>query len=387
MKNSIAILLFIIAELLSANAVAASVWNQKPNLPAVGRHRGTGIAIANKGYFGLGHVNGTGVNVVYSDWWEYDPATASWTQKADVPVQTYGAAAFASSTAGYIGGGIFQDDEFYRFDPALNTWTQVADAPVHVNDNIAFCVGDFGYITDGTELYEYNTINDTWTQKQTPPTNIGLWSSATVLQNSAYIKTGSNFYEYKPTSDTWIVKQSYPGIATGGGVAFVINNKCYFLLGYGGSLGNVQKEMYEFDPATGNWTVQPEFPGTSRRFSCGFAINNKGYIGIGTNGINFSDFWEYNRLLSTDEIPTQTTISVTTFPCPAINFINFKIIDSEKFKELTISIYNSLGQKQEELDYINSGSTLSLAKYPSGFYFYSIHSNQSLVTTGQFLKR
>ena len=61
-------------------------WIQKASLGAVGRHRGTGCATSHRGYMGLGHVNGTGQDISYKDWWEYDPAADTWTQKADFPV-------------------------------------------------------------------------------------------------------------------------------------------------------------------------------------------------------------------------------------------------------------------------------------------------------------
>ena len=47
-------------------------WIQRSDFGSVGRHRATGIAIGTKGYMGLGHYNGAGPNIVFSDWWEFD---------------------------------------------------------------------------------------------------------------------------------------------------------------------------------------------------------------------------------------------------------------------------------------------------------------------------
>ncbi|MFK8039267.1 MAG: T9SS type A sorting domain-containing protein [Crocinitomicaceae bacterium] len=384
MKYLKRIILLVALEIISINGFATSVWNQKPNFPGVGRHRGTGIAIGDKGYVGLGHMNGTGVNIVYSDWWEYDPATSSWTQKSDYPALTYGNAAFATKTAGYVGGGVFQDDEFFKFDPITNTWTAIADAPVNVGDNMAFCIGKYGYITTGSTLYEYNTEDDTWAQKQNPPSNINTWSSACTVQNSAYVKTGSNFYEYKPTSDSWIVKTSYPGLASSGGVAFSVDNKCYFLLGYSGSLGNVMKEMWEYDPATNNWTLQPEFPGTSRRFSSAFTINNKGYVAIGTNGINFSDFWEYNRILNISETnPFYDAISL--YPCPASDYITFDLTQITNIESVEILIYSIDGKIIKEINSADNKVTLYRNELSSGQFIYTVKQKNVLLKNGQFI--
>ena len=62
---------------------ASAWWEKRADFGSNARHRGTGLSIGNKGYFGLGHYNGAGPNIVMSDWWEYDPATNSWSQKAD----------------------------------------------------------------------------------------------------------------------------------------------------------------------------------------------------------------------------------------------------------------------------------------------------------------
>ena len=77
---------------------------------------------------------GTGYNVVtiYKDFWEYDPATDTWTQKADFGgTARTGAVGFSIGSKGYIGtghmiGSLLQKD-FWEYDPAANTWTQKAD--------------------------------------------------------------------------------------------------------------------------------------------------------------------------------------------------------------------------------------------------------------------
>ena len=386
MNNLYTIILIIAFELVSIDTFSASVWNQKPNVPAVGRHRGSGLAIGNKGYIGLGHVNGTGVNVPYADWWEYDPATASWTQKADYPVANYGSAVFSTATHGYVGGGVFLNTEFYKFDPVTNTWDTIANAPIHVNDRIAFCVGKYGYITNGSLLYEYDTDNNSWTQKQSPPVNLNTWASACTFQNSGYVKSGSNFLEYKPSSDTWLTKSVYPGLVSNGGVAFSANDRCYFLLGFSGSLGNVLKEMYEYNPANDSWIALPEFPGTSRRFSCAFSINNVGYLGTGTNGINFNDFWEYNRVLNTLSSPLSSHITVSTFPNPATDYINFKLTDSPSNQNINIYIYTLQGALVKSVICQDLISTVNLMELPTGRYLYVVKSTHTTVKSGHFQK-
>jgi hypothetical protein len=59
---------------------ALAVWTQKANIGAVGRDGAVGFSIGNKGYIGTGS-NGT---TYLNDFWEYDPETNVWIQKASV---------------------------------------------------------------------------------------------------------------------------------------------------------------------------------------------------------------------------------------------------------------------------------------------------------------
>ena len=102
-------------------------WTKKANLGGVGRHRGTGIAIGNKGYIGLGHTNGTGVNIDFKDWWQYDPASDSWTQKANFPVLIHGAVSFGTDTKGYVGGG----STLTSMSSFINRWITKSDYDEH----------------------------------------------------------------------------------------------------------------------------------------------------------------------------------------------------------------------------------------------------------------
>jgi N-acetylneuraminic acid mutarotase len=70
--------------------------------------------------------------VSYKDFWEYDPATNAWTQKADFggSGRLY-AARFTTNGKGYVGTGqsgtypnytYYKD--FWEYDPISNNWTQ-----------------------------------------------------------------------------------------------------------------------------------------------------------------------------------------------------------------------------------------------------------------------
>ena len=84
------------------------------------------FAIGSKGYLGLGTNNG---NHLY-DFWEYDPVTDSWTQKAFFPATSrYLPTGLSTTTKGYVGLGestsTFKD--LWEYDPASNSWTGKAN--------------------------------------------------------------------------------------------------------------------------------------------------------------------------------------------------------------------------------------------------------------------
>lgn len=382
MKNYIVLFILFFSTISLANT-----WQQKASFGGVGRHRGTGISIANKGYIGLGHVNGTGIDISYKDWWQYDPASNSWTQKANFPVNNHGAIAFSTDTKGYVGGGSALNQEFYEFNPQTNTWSPIANCPLSPGDVQVFSVKNKGYVYSGDQLAEYNPTSNSWTMKANAPVFFGSWSNSFGTESSGFVKSGTNFYEYKPANNQWIQRTSFPGLMSNGSAAFTMNDKGYFTSGYVGSLSNVTEQVWEFNPGTNEWTMVTDFPGTSRRFSVAFSINNKGYFGTGTNGINLNDFWQFfYDPLDLDEFNLEN-IQVSIFPNPAINNVNLKFegIDITLLNKCSLTIYSSDGRliSSQQID----GQTMQLEREDkqTGIYFYSIIYKANKIYTGKII--
>jgi hypothetical protein len=53
-------------------------------------------------------------------------------------------------------------------------------------------------------------------------------------------------------------------------------------------------DFWQYIPATDSWVQVEDFLGVSRRYTTTFVIAGKAYASMGTNGINFTDLWEYN---------------------------------------------------------------------------------------------
>lgn len=347
----------------------AQKWLQRADFGSVGRHRATALTIGNKGYMGLGHTNGTGNNIVYKDWWQYDPASNSWTQKADYAAPNYAATAFATDTKAYIGGGDQLTFEYYAYDPQTNVWTAIANCPVYVTDQTAFTINNKGYVMTGNSCYEFNPGGNSWNIKNAMPFSVGIWSTSFVIGGSAYVKSGNQLYEYKASTDSWIVRAPCPGIATGGSSSFALNGKGYVISGYVGWLSELTKEIWEYNPGNNTWTQLEDFEGSARRFSCGITIQDRGYFGLGTNGINFNDWWAYDgNSLDIKE----NTVECTVYPNPASEWIK---VERKGGTWDALQLLDESGKIVHTETQVGEMIELDVRQFPSGSYHLLLRSN------------
>ncbi|TAL60194.1 MAG: hypothetical protein EPN85_07745, partial [Bacteroidetes bacterium] len=136
---------------------ATDTWTQKSNFGAAARYGATGFSIGAKGYIGTA----SGLAKPKDDFWEWDQASNAWTQKADFPATSRtGAVGFSiqSTAKGYIGTGEVYTttsqaiDDFWEWDQATNTWTQRANVSGGVRKlAVGFSIGDKGYIGLGMD--------------------------------------------------------------------------------------------------------------------------------------------------------------------------------------------------------------------------------------------
>jgi len=365
---------------------ASSAWNQKTHFGGVARHRGTGMAIGNKGYMGLGHYNGSGFNYIKSDWWEYDPSANSWSQKADYPFPTYAASSFTIGMKGYVGAGVSAGNLFYSYDPIANVWAPIASVPAGATDQVGFSVNGKGYFIYSNSLYEYDPGLNTWSTKLNPPFSAWSWSSAFDINGKAYVKSGNEFWEYTSSNDTWITKAAFPGVATGGSASFVVNGKGYIVCGgYIGWLSELTTEVWEYDPTLNVWSAMTEFPAMARRFTNGLAIGNKGYVGLGTNGTNFRDFWEFDEVLAVSKLSELYTIS-DPYPNPSSDLVNFNIQSNQTGAYvILIKLFDSAGREVYSEKFQQSTLQISKEEIGQGLFIYQILADNQKIKTGKLI--
>ena len=108
-KSSIAgktiTLLFAILFASGLTSRAQNTWTQKADFGINGREGAVGFSIGSKGYIGTG-VFYDNTDNYYKDFWEYDPDTDIWTQKADFggTARKFGVG-FCIEGKGYLGTG------------------------------------------------------------------------------------------------------------------------------------------------------------------------------------------------------------------------------------------------------------------------------------------
>jgi len=299
----------------------------------------TGFSIGAKGYIGTGCTYLNGVFTAKKDFWEYDPATDSWTQKADLGgVAREAATGFSIENLGYIGTGVGGNwlNDFWEYNPAQNKWTIKANFGGPARENaVGFSLGKKGYIGTG---YVYmngllNNLKDFWEFTPSSGNGKGTWKRVADLPGNpryaavafgigqkAIIATGINYvdsehytfykdcWEYDPntnpkTGGKWTQKTDLPAVSRAFAVGFSINGtKGYIGTGNSGKAQEgFKKDFWEYDPGnltTGPWTRKADFPGRARDCDVGFAIGNKGYIGLGLAGASYDtlakDFWQFD---------------------------------------------------------------------------------------------
>ena len=290
-------------------------WIQKAGFPGPARHRATGASVGNRGYFGLGHVNSV-FDILFDDWFEYDPGSDSWTQKANFPGgQRYHAATFTIGNKIYVGTGRDPSStlrtDFYCYDAATNSQSAITSFPGSGRRGaVGFAINGYGYVGTGSgtsDFFRYNPTTNSWSPVASLPGTGRISAVAFEINGKGYLTTGddggptNDMWEYNPTLDTWTAKANLPGLPRMEACGFVLNGLAYVGTGDDYSSGTNYQDFWSFNPATNSWTQEVDFSGSARRYMTSFVIGNRAYTGLGTSGINYADLWEYGSINSVEE--------------------------------------------------------------------------------------
>ena len=331
-------------------------WDKEIDMGGVngaGLERSSAISfvINNKAYVGTGK----SVSPYLNDMWEFDAWNYTWTQKASFAgTPRRQAVAFSTDSLGYVGTGENENGltkDFWQYNPELNQWTEIAEfAGTARKQAVGFSMGNKGYVGTGID--------------------------------SAMFK--KDFWEYNPIDDNWTQKADFAGTPRYGATAFAKFPQAVIATGYDNTL-SYKKDVWEYNYFTDSWTQKDDFPAAERMNAISFMINNNAYLGTGFNGEYLIDFYEYQFYLSVES--QNIKIKSSVFPNPAkSNFIIYTDYD----KELILKFYNTKGQEITNNFIINkeSDSKFNISTndaLKNGIYFYSISSNNKIVSTGRVI--
>lgn len=321
MKKSI---LFALLSSASSLIFAQGAWTAKANITGA-RYGAFGFAIGTKCYIGGGETNSGYKN----DFWEYDPATNIWTQKANYTTTANARSrgvGFSIGSKGYTACGKADNPTVFNalreYDPSTNTWAGKANYPGLGRYCMAsFSIGSKAYIGTGmdananlqSDFYEYDQTTNVWTQKASYAGGVRWYATGFSIGTKGYFGTGDNgnnftndFYEYNPATNTWTSKANYGGGARIWGVGFGLNG--YGYLGCGNdtafySLGN----FYRYDPVANSWSSAGGVP--ARAGAVAFATTTKGYCGTGSNPNSLNTFYEFDICASLTFTITKTNVT------------------------------------------------------------------------------
>jgi N-acetylneuraminic acid mutarotase len=282
-------------------AKADFTWTRKADMPTA-RWSQTSAVVNGKIYV-IGGYTGEPDGIILSTLEEYDPLTNTWIRKADMPTarcDMIGSSAVVDGKIYVIGGDIFDSDwkcipTVEEYNPATNTWTRKADMPTPrwslatcaVDGKIYAIGGAPNSITGLNVVEQYDPINNTWTRKANMPT--GVWGlCARVVNGKIYALGGRpgysaipNVQEYDPATDTWTRKADMP-VGTSQMASVVLDDKIILIGGWISSGNPPYPTVQIYDPKTDTWTREADAP-FLRAVVAGEVVNNKIYVIGGTD--------------------------------------------------------------------------------------------------------
>lgn len=381
-------------------------WTQRMNFSGPARIQAVALSIGEKGYITTG-TSGTPYSY-FKDFQEYDAISNSWIFKSDVPMSLRGSSGFAIGKNVYLTVGqspYNYNDVLYQWNQTTDIWSTKTSFPANYERIAAlgFSIGGKGYIAAGqsvnltplNDLWEYDTLTDSWIQKANIPGGGKSYAASFVINGKAYVATGDNgntyttdLWEYNPVTNLWSQKLSLPGVGRAGAMGFTAGSKGYIVGGIDNNF-NALSDVWEYNPVYNTWTQLANFPGLPRGYSSTFTINDVGYMagGASING-NTTDVWElYPYAVG---IEKRSTFNICLSPNPAYETISLSFQDSY-LGFIIINLYDLSGRNIKALSCIKSTSdffcTFDLSKINPGSYLLSLTNESGTLNINKLIIR
>lgn len=322
-------------------AQTENYWTKMSDFGGMKRERAVAVSINNFGYIG------TGVDTneaVHNDWWQYDPTSDTWMQKANLPGSVRrNAVAFALNGKAYVGTGIDSAEasvpnsnvlkDFWEYNPLTNSWMQKADYPGASGYGVYFATGfeldNKGYVVCGKtwadayidDVWEYKPATNSWMQLPDFPGGQRYQLCSFTVNSEAYVGLGADYntylddiWKYNPGNGVWTQMNDFPGGHRGSASTFTLGQRGFVCLGIDGGLKN---DLWEYNPFTDLWTARASYGGSARRCAIAFTCYGKAYVGTGDGySGKKASMHEYTPLLVLG-VDEYSAGDFTVFPVPA----------------------------------------------------------------------
>lgn len=161
------------SQLVFGYDATSNTWSQKASFPGTARYGCRGGSINGKGYL-VGGIYDTGsgsTTLIFSDLWQYDPATNLWWSKTSIPGPgRHYPSVFVLNNRLVCGNGMDYSgnlETFQSYNPVTDSWTPIASMPVSESrwGATAFSNGTDGFVATGSKTFGGPTtgLNDLWT--------------------------------------------------------------------------------------------------------------------------------------------------------------------------------------------------------------------------------
>jgi len=333
-------------------------WTQKANLPG-SPNRTAGIAFSGngKGYIGLGSVNYNTINAAFlNDLWAYDPVADVWSHMTPLPDSgRHEAAVFVAADKAYVVGGVVDypdaaTNDVWEYDLASDTWTPVADHPARsLSGAMAFGHGTMGYVTCGYAR----------------------------LTGASTGEASNALYQYDPVNDTWTQKADYCGSARRGGVAFVLGDSAFVGLGTAEvpPLTYFFEEFCSYDFASDTWNASAGYPEIARAYSVAAVAGGKAYVGSGWlyldgNQHYYTSWYEFHTTAPPAGMEEATADNPRCYPNPASDRLFLQGLIGQG-GSAAYAFYNASGQMTAR-GTVSGGAPIDVSGISEGAYFIEV---------------